>query len=130
MNAHLYTLVCPTCVYPLNGTPPCRRATCARMRQFHPPTVKPLRLMSSSLIGFLCSSAGLVLSRCMLLAVCSLSLVQPAQAATTGTIRGRVLNASTGNYLNNVRVSVAGTALETMTNATGDYWLTQVPVGS
>ncbi len=53
-----------------------------------------------------------------------------AQPAASGTIQGRVFNASTGSFLNNVRVTVVGTTIETFTNANGNYWLTNVPAGN
>src|SRR5215207_9432014 len=46
-----------------------------------------------------------------------------------GMIEGRVLNASSGNYLNNARISIPGTSIETSTDATGFYRLTNVPSG-
>lgn len=52
-----------------------------------------------------------------------------AQSAGTGVVRGKVLNAATGAFLNNARVTVAGTTLETFTNATGEYSLSNVPTG-
>ncbi len=51
-------------------------------------------------------------------------------AQTTGTIEGRVLNADNGKYLGNARVTVAGTHIETLTDATGQYTLSGVPAGS
>lgn len=56
----------------------------------------------------------------------------PAQSAEpgTGTVEGRVLNAGTGAYLGNVRVSADGTTRETITDANGAYRLTGVPAGS
>ena len=45
------------------------------------------------------------------------------------TVEGRVLNASTGIYLNNARVVVEGTALETFTNENGEYRLGGVAAG-
>jgi hypothetical protein len=53
-----------------------------------------------------------------------------AQTAATGTIEGRVLNATSGNYLNNVRVVVKDTVLEASTNENGEYRITGVPAGS
>ena len=55
----------------------------------------------------------------------------PASAAEAGGggIAGRVLNASSGVYLNNARVSVDGTALEAFTNENGDYRLSGVAAG-
>ncbi len=52
-----------------------------------------------------------------------------AQAAATGTIQGRVLNAANGMYLNNARVTVEGTSIETFTNEFGDFILNDVPAG-
>jgi iron complex outermembrane recepter protein len=51
-------------------------------------------------------------------------------AQTTGIIEGRVLNATTGNYLNNARVTILGTAIETFTNSFGEYRLIDVPAGA
>ncbi len=52
-----------------------------------------------------------------------------AQAAS-GSIEGRVLNTRNGEYLEKARVTVAGTQLETFTDATGHYRLNGVPAGS
>lgn len=51
-------------------------------------------------------------------------------AAGGGAIIGRVLNVSTGNYLNNARVTVEGTTIEAFTNEFGEYRLTHVPAGT
>jgi TonB-dependent receptor len=53
-----------------------------------------------------------------------------AQTPSGGTIEGRVLNATSGNYLNNVRVAVKDTLLETVTNQNGEYRITGVPAGA
>ncbi len=53
-----------------------------------------------------------------------------AQPAATGSIEGRVLNARNGEYLENARVTVEGTALETYTDEGGSYRLTKVPAGT
>ncbi len=55
----------------------------------------------------------------------------PVGVATraTGTIEGRVLKARSGDYAENARISVEGTALETFTDADGNYRLGQVPAG-
>ena len=59
----------------------------------------------------------------------------PAQTPTTtavlatGTIEGHVLNADSGDSVENARVTVEGTALETLTDVTGRYRLTNVPAG-
>src|SRR4051812_26291039 len=49
--------------------------------------------------------------------------------AGTGAIEGRVLNGANGQYLNNARVTVAGTNLQAFTNSYGEFRLTGVPVG-
>ena len=67
---------------------------------------------------------------CLALAGLSLlALTATAQSGATGTIEGRVLNATNGRYLNNARVTVDGTQLEAFTNAEGLFKLTGVPVG-
>ncbi len=55
---------------------------------------------------------------------------QLAPAAATGTIQGRVLNARNGEYLERARIKVEGTTLETFTDNSGFFQLTQVPAGS
>jgi len=65
-----------------------------------------------------------------ILAVWLVFLVVPALAQTsTGTIEGRVLNATSGSYLNNARVVVDGTRLEARTNESGEFRLSGVPAG-
>jgi iron complex outermembrane recepter protein len=49
--------------------------------------------------------------------------------ANTGDVAGRVLNAQTGRYLNNARVTVQGTSLSAFTNDFGEYRLNNVPAG-
>jgi TonB-dependent receptor len=51
---------------------------------------------------------------------------QPA----TGTVEGRVSNADTGEFLELARVTVEGTSLETFTDTTGRYRLTNIPAGT
>ena len=71
---------------------------------------------------------------CLTLALLALGLAVAtpllAQPAASGVIEGRVLNTSGGEYLANVRVTVEGTALETYTNAGGEFRITGVPAGS
>ena len=53
----------------------------------------------------------------------------PARGGAGGaTVAGRVLNATSGNYLNNARVTVQGTAIEVFTDENGNY-IANVPVG-
>ena len=50
-------------------------------------------------------------------------------AVPTGSISGRIQNVVTGQYLNNVRVSVKGTDLVAFTDQSGSYRLAGVPGG-
>jgi iron complex outermembrane receptor protein len=52
-----------------------------------------------------------------------------AQAASTGTVVGRISNARTGGYLEGAVVSVNGTTLVTRTTRDGSYELANVPAG-
>ncbi len=52
-----------------------------------------------------------------------------AQAVSTGSIEGRVLNVGSGKYLNNARITVEGTNLEALTNAFGEFRVSGVPAG-
>ncbi|MBL9210013.1 MAG: TonB-dependent receptor [Opitutaceae bacterium] len=64
------------------------------------------------------------------LAATFLASALAAQTSAGGTIEGRVLNATSGNFLNNVRVVVKDTLLETATNQNGEYRIAGVPVGT
>ncbi|MDP3069497.1 MAG: TonB-dependent receptor [Opitutaceae bacterium] len=55
--------------------------------------------------------------------------VSSAQSVATGIVEGRVLNLRNGEYLERARVTVEGTGLETFTDASGQYRLTNVPAG-
>ncbi len=52
-----------------------------------------------------------------------------AQAAT-GTVRGKVTEASSGRGLADAQIQVVGTRVGTLSQATGEYVLTAVPVGA
>ncbi|MEI6465403.1 MAG: TonB-dependent receptor [Verrucomicrobiota bacterium] len=54
---------------------------------------------------------------------------QTTSNASAGIIVGRVLNGSTGAYLENVRVRISGTNLEAITDQEGAYRLTGIPAG-
>ncbi len=54
---------------------------------------------------------------------------QVAADRSTGTVEGRVLNVTSGSYLNNARVIVDGTRLGTVTNESGEFRLSGVPAG-
>ena len=58
----------------------------------------------------------------------AVSLVN-AQTPATGVVEGRIINAASGSILENARVTVEGANLEALTSATGEFRLTNVPVG-
>jgi TonB-dependent receptor len=64
-----------------------------------------------------------------ILLTASAALVSAQTPGTAASIEGRVLNASTGIYLNNARISVEGTTLEVFTNENGEFRLTGVVAG-
>ena len=51
------------------------------------------------------------------------------QSAGTGVIEGRVFNPASGEYLELVQITIEGTALETFTDASGEFRLGHVPAG-
>lgn len=53
-----------------------------------------------------------------------------AQSSSKGVIEGRVQNSTNGNYLNNARIALEGSNIETSTNEIGYYRLPNVPAGS
>jgi hypothetical protein len=53
-----------------------------------------------------------------------------AQSGATGTIEGRVFDAGRGEYLDKALVTLDGTKNETLTDSTGQFRLTDVPVGA
>src|ERR1043165_6654095 len=53
-----------------------------------------------------------------------------AQSANTGALEGRVFDEARGEYLQNARVTVEGTQLETFTDDGGYYVLGNVPAGA
>ena len=59
-----------------------------------------------------------------------LALAARLLAQTTGTIEGRVTNPATGGVLENARISVLGSAQETLSDAGGFYRLDAVPAGA
>jgi TonB-dependent receptor len=62
-------------------------------------------------------------------ALATVSIPSFAQSPATGLVEGRVANAHSGEFLENARVTVEGTALETFTDATGSFRLVGVPAG-
>jgi iron complex outermembrane receptor protein len=75
----------------------------------------------------------LLLRSCLVLLPALLAVSGPrvvAQVAATGLIEGRVLNPRTGAYVENVRLSVEGSPLQTFSESDGSYRLANVPAGS
>ena len=72
---------------------------------------------------------ALVLVAAALASFCSGGLLAAEGSRSTGSIQGRVKNAVTGQYLNNARVTVAGTDIVTFTDQTGGYQVVGVPRG-
>ena len=63
-------------------------------------------------------------------AALALAVVSPAGAQTTGTVRGRVLEAGSQRPIADAQVSIAGTAASAVTDAAGEYVITLAPVGT
>ena len=65
-----------------------------------------------------------------LLVLMPVSAFAQASGSGTGSIEGRVLNVGNNRYLNNARITVDGTNLETYTNEFGSFRLNNVPAGT
>ena len=76
-----------------------------------------------------CFRFFLRLSR-LLFCLAGSSALLSAQGSTTGGIEGRVLDVGRGDYLENARVTIEGTALETFTDSGGYFRLSNVPPGT
>ncbi len=63
------------------------------------------------------------------LATALLTPAASAQSAPAGTVEGTVFSTTSGSYLNNARVTVEGTQLETLTDENGRFRLVGVPAG-
>lgn len=60
----------------------------------------------------------------------TIATARDAPAATaSGTVTGRILDATSGNYLRHARVTIEGTTLEALTDDLGSYRLDRVPPG-
>jgi len=66
---------------------------------------------------------------CLALGALCIAPLASAQAVSTGTIDGRVLNITSGKYVKNARVTVDGTTLEAFSGEFGAYRLLGVPAG-
>ena len=69
------------------------------------------------------------LRTCLLAGFALATNLLSAQIAT-GTVEGRVINARTGEYLENARVTIEGTQLEAFTDSAGHYRVVGVPAGA
>src|SRR4051812_29234563 len=82
--------------------------------------VHPMKLSRSTLVrAWLCA-----------MTLSCFEIPAAAQSAASGTIEGRVLNTRNGEYLEKARVTIEGTTLESFTDASGQYRLTNVPAGT
>ena len=70
------------------------------------------------------------LAALILIAATSPAFAAESQSAAGGTIEGRVFNTGTGEYLENARVTLEGTAFETLTNSLGHYAFANIPAGT
>ena len=75
------------------------------------------------------ASLRLLLRIVLLIASLGLPSAASAQTTVSGTIEGRVLNTRNGEFLENARITIEGTALVVLTDATGQYRFLNVPVG-
>jgi iron complex outermembrane receptor protein len=71
-------------------------------------------------------------SRCLVLAALVGTMFGHAfaQSPATGVIEGRVRDAGTNNFVQNVRITVGDSTLEAVTNAAGEYRLANAPAGT
>lgn len=79
--------------------------------------------------GCLASLRRLVRSASSVLAAAALCVPAFAQAPATGTIRGRVQNATNGVFMENVAVRIEGTNQQYLTNNHGEYEIRNAPAG-
>jgi len=75
------------------------------------------------------ASLRLLLRIVLLIASLGLPSAGSAQSTVSGTIEGRVLNTRNGEFLENARITIEGTALVVLTDSTGQYRFLNVPVG-
>ncbi len=100
-----------------------------------PPSFRPPTMIPSSLrhrdVSSRCGFRVLRLALCALAFGFLAAMPSPGQTASPNatSIEGRVQNSANGNYLNNARVSVVGTNLETLTNGDGEFRLMNLPPG-
>ncbi len=85
-----------------------------------------IRLLRTFRQLFLAPASFAVLTASFLLATVT---AHAQQAATTGTVSGRVANAATGNYLENAELRIVGTEIVAISAPGGRYLFTDVPAG-
>ncbi|MSU49916.1 MAG: TonB-dependent receptor [Opitutus sp.] len=85
----------------------------------------PSRAPTGRFVRCLRPRTGALTLAALAFAAAPVGFSQPAAAA----IAGRVQNIVTGDYLNNARVAVKGTALVTLTDQDGGFRITDVPPG-
>jgi iron complex outermembrane receptor protein len=73
---------------------------------------------------------GSLCSRLLCSLTLALSLAGNLSAQSTGTLTGRVLEASSGNYLQGAEIVVEGSVLRATTERDGSFSLSSVPAGS
>ncbi len=71
-----------------------------------------------------------VIGAWLVLSLSSTQAQTPATIENTGTLQGRVLNERSAQYVEGARISIDGTSLVTLTDAEGNFRLTQVPAGA
>jgi iron complex outermembrane recepter protein len=81
------------------------------------------------------NSSYLRFSRIVLALISLLALLAPAsrtlaQGTSSGTIEGRVFNPRNGEYIERARVTIESAGLETFTDSSGQYRLSNVPAGA
>jgi iron complex outermembrane receptor protein len=81
---------------------------------------------SSQLITVLCGGCARLATVLFL----TLGVLAFGQTSSTGAISGRILNATSGSFLNNARVTVKGSNQEAFSNENGEYRLASVPSGT
>jgi len=68
--------------------------------------------------------------RLLVMALVPFAPISAAESPAAGTVEGRILNAASSDFLERVRVTIEGTSLETFTDTSGFYRISNVPVGT
>jgi iron complex outermembrane receptor protein len=104
------------------------RARAAPCRRFSFPTIArhPITMNSSRFLRHLRTLRAFSFATLLTLPLTS---GVRAQTIPTGTVEGRVFNATSGNALVNARLTLEGTAREMITDESGSFRFTGVPAG-